>query len=181
MLASGCAASWNMENPLCAHLAARALIESVALLRELDWQLEERITAEDLEDIDALLMNRLFASRDEEFTANHEFAQAINILTMIKKWDKRELPGVWRHYEMMSERCHPNALGHRQFFGMLDTATGAITYSDSCNTDQNRDYILGGALLLGFAESCIKRLDVHIASVADLQHKLNPVGGCEEH
>jgi hypothetical protein len=109
MLASGCASNWNLNNTLCAYLAARALIETVALLREFDWQLEERITKQDFAGMDALLMNRLFATRDEKFTINHKFAEATSVLTIIQKLDKRELPGIWRHYEMLSERCHPNA------------------------------------------------------------------------
>jgi hypothetical protein len=41
MLGSACALCWNAGNVLCAHLAARALIETVALLLEFERELQE--------------------------------------------------------------------------------------------------------------------------------------------
>jgi hypothetical protein len=60
---------------------------------------------------------------------------------------------------------------------VLDTEAGIITYADDHHLEQNRDYILGGALLIGYAEACMKRLDKAIAAVAELQHRLDPIGG----
>jgi hypothetical protein len=40
MLASGCAMNWNARNLLCSYLAARALIETMALFLEFEHELE---------------------------------------------------------------------------------------------------------------------------------------------
>jgi hypothetical protein len=43
MLASGCAANWNAPNLLCAYLAARALIETVAVFWAFEVELQQRL------------------------------------------------------------------------------------------------------------------------------------------
>ena len=40
---------------------------------------------------------------------------------------------------MLSERCHPNSLGHYMFFATLDTETGTVTFSDEKYRQENLD------------------------------------------
>ena len=55
MLASGCAANWNARNLLCAYLAARALIETVAVFWAFEVELQQLVETENLPEIDALI------------------------------------------------------------------------------------------------------------------------------
>ena len=55
--------------------------------------------------------------------------KAVNILTYIDRFDKRA-EGFRGHYDILSERCHPNALGHNFMFGKLDRSddpSGSLT------------------------------------------------------
>jgi hypothetical protein len=93
MLASGCATNWNRRNLLCAYLAARALIETVAIFLAFEADLETLIEEKNLAEIDALIMNRTFSTRDPEFIEAYPDATAINILTYTDKLEKQGLSG----------------------------------------------------------------------------------------
>ena len=67
MLASGCALNWNNGNTLCSILAARAMVETAALFMEFETRLDDLLRCSDIDGIDALINNRTFASKDEEF------------------------------------------------------------------------------------------------------------------
>jgi hypothetical protein len=166
MLAAGCALNWNLKNTLCRFLAARALLETIAVL----WDFERQITSlsekADFGGIDKLVTNRIFSTRDEEWFKETPETEAVNVLTLVDKLDTQLLHGMRRHYDFLSERCHPNSLGHHMFFGTLDTGTGTTTYSDQKNVQMNLDHILGGAMLIEFAEKTIDRLDQVILQVA---------------
>src|SRR5438132_1385850 len=54
MLASGCAVNWNGRNLLCAYLAARALMETAAVLLVFERSLGALIKSEDLKGINDL-------------------------------------------------------------------------------------------------------------------------------
>ena len=127
MLASGCALNWNNGNTLCSILAARAMVETAALFMEFETRLDDLLRCSDIDGIDALINNRTFASKDEEFLETWPDNRATNILTFIDKIDKATLPRMREHYDWLSERCHPNSFGHFLFFGDLDTKTGAAT------------------------------------------------------
>ncbi|SDR58068.1 hypothetical protein SAMN05519103_05991 [Rhizobiales bacterium GAS113] len=175
MLATGCAASWDTRNVLCAYLAARALIETVALVLEFDRELQELITEKNLDGIDALLMNRTFATRSEDLVKEFPDTQAKNILTVIQSLDKKTIPGVWEHYCFLSERCHPNSLGHHQLFGVRERETNVTKYSDWHHSEMHLDYVLAGAMLIELVEPCMDRLDAAILQVSELQHSVSPV------
>jgi hypothetical protein len=111
MLASGCAANWNARNLLCAYLAARALIETVAVFWTFEVELQKLIAAENLSEIDALITNRTFSTRDTELIEAHPDTKAITVLKFIDRLEKQGLSGMRQHYDFLSERCHPNSLG----------------------------------------------------------------------
>ena len=98
MLAEGCALNWNAANVLCAYLAARALVETAALVLEFEHELQAHIIAENLGAIDALVMNRTFASRDEEGVAEHPEQEA------------KKCPDFHRQARQAPAARHPGAL-----------------------------------------------------------------------
>jgi hypothetical protein len=175
MLAAGCASNWNDRNVLCACLAARALMETVALLLEFDGQLQALMEQKNLGGIDGLLTNKAFATKSQKLIDELPNVQAKSILTTLQNMDKRLLPGLWEHYCFLSERCHPNNLGHYQLFGVRNRQTNVITYSDYNHIEMHLDYVLAGAMLIEFVEPCMDRLDAAILQVSELHHGVAPL------
>jgi hypothetical protein len=174
MLADGCVLTWNSNNPLCSFLAARALLETTALFSEFEHRLNELIEIPDFGGIDALAMNRTFATRDEPFAQSNPDLEAISVLTFIDKIDKRLLPGMRRHYDLLSERCHPNSFGHFFFFSTLDTETGTTTFADNKNKEGNFHHIIAPMILIGLVENSMGRLDEMIIKLADIHSAAHP-------
>lgn len=174
MLAWGAANACNVGNILTSFLAARALTETYALAKDFEDKLLALIQAEDIDGIDRLVTNRLFASRDPEWLSEAPDTQSVNILTFINRFDKT-VPGLRRHYDSLSERCHPNGLGHRQFFSDLDTSSGTVAFSDSKDWDPNVDHILTAVFLVCLFETTMNVLDQAVQDLAELQHRSNPV------
>jgi hypothetical protein len=171
MLATGCAENWNARNLLCAYLAARAIIETVAVFWMFEVDLRALIEKEDVGGIDALITNRTFSTRDVELVEAYPNTKAINILTLIDKLEKQGLPGVRQHYDFLSERCHPNSFGQQHFFSSLDRETRVERYSDLNDLQKHFDYIFAGAMLIQVVEGCMDRLDMAILKIAELQSK----------
>jgi hypothetical protein len=167
MLANGCALNWNANNTLCSILAARALMETVALLLDFEIQLQRLCNGSDFGGIDDLVNNRTFATRDAEWISQAPETKATNAVTFIDKLE-RLLPDARRYYDMLSEWCHPNSLGHYMFFATLDTETGTVTYSDQKHGQEKLDVILGASLLILVVENSIVRLDEAILGLAEL-------------
>jgi hypothetical protein len=174
MLADGVIANWNSGNILASFLAARALIETIAVLDDFECQLQLLLANSNLEGIDNLVMNRTFATRDVKWLQDHPSSQSINILTAIDKFDRDKLSGIRRHYDLLSERCHPNALGHHQFFSTLDTSNGTVTFSEKKYLDANFRHVFAAVILAMITENSMDRLDAAIHKTADLQHSQNP-------
>jgi hypothetical protein len=101
---------------------------------------------------------------------------AVSVLTDIHKFDKRA-EGFRGHYDMLSERCHPNSLGHNFMFSKLDRSDGTVRFYDEREPARNGQMILGALVPLPLAESISARLDELIDKVSDLHHRVAPVSG----
>ena len=117
--------------------------------------------------LDALAEQGIFASRDPEWCERHPESQAVSVLTYIDKFD-RKATGFRRHYDALSERCHPNSLGHNFMFSKLDR---------SDDPTGSGKLVLAALLPLLLIESTTVRLDELILKVSDLQHRISPVSG----
>ncbi|MFK4725387.1 hypothetical protein ABIE89_006487 [Bradyrhizobium niftali] len=168
-LTESAAVNWNSVNLLGAYLPARALIETSAVLLEFEHDLKQHLAAGDLAALDALLTNRTFATRQKDWIDQYPNSQAVNVLTVIDRMDKRLAKGIRGHYDRMSETCHPNYLGHHQLFGSLDTTTGLTTFSETKNLNHHRDVVIGALLLLLLDERCIERLGDDIDRIVEIQ------------
>jgi hypothetical protein len=114
-LIDGAALAWNNRCILSAILSARALMETIAVMAEFEKQIAVLLEREDLGALDALVQRGTFASRDPEWLKEFPETKAINAITYVEKFDK-QLPGFKGHYDMLSERCHPNSTGHNFLF-----------------------------------------------------------------
>jgi len=78
---------------------------------------------------------------------------------------------------MLSERCHPNSLGHNFMFSELDRSDGTVRFCDEREPARNGQMILAALAPLPLVESIMKRLDELIEKVSDLHHRVAPIGG----
>lgn len=175
MLASGAASAWNDGNTLTSFLAARALVETVAVVSDFAHQLRAFLAASDLKSVNELVMNRTFATRDEVMLAERPGTQSVNVLTLIDKLDAAGLSGVRGHYDIMSERSHPNSMGHHQMFAITDKVTGTVTFTTTKRLELDFRHLFAGAFLVRLVESTMDELDKLVLDVAELQHRSNPV------
>ncbi len=175
-LMDGAAVAWNNRCTLSAILSARALMETFAVIAEFEQRVERLLEEEDLGGLDTVAQNGIFASRDPEWVKDNPATQAISVLTYIDKFDKRA-EGFRGHYDMLSERCHPNAMGHNFMFAKLNRSDGTVRFCDEREPARNAEMILAALAPLPMAESISANLDDLIEKVSDLQHRVAPVGG----
>jgi hypothetical protein len=172
----GAPVAWNNRRTLSAILSARAFMETFAVMAEFERRVAQFLKEEDLGGLDAVAQNGIFASRDEEWIKGNPETQAISVLTYIDKFDKRA-QGFRGHYDMLSERCHPNSLGHNFMFSKLDRSDGTVRFCDGRGPERNAQMILAALAPLPLVESISARLDKLNDKVSDLQHRIAPVGG----
>jgi hypothetical protein len=126
-LMDGVGVAWNARSTLAAILAARAFMETFAIMDAFEDRVSRLLDQEDLGGLDSLAQNGIFASRDAEWLAEFPETKAINAVTFVDRFNKR-VEGFRAHYDRLSERCHPNSAGHNFMFSKLDRETGSVTY-----------------------------------------------------
>jgi aspartyl-tRNA(Asn)/glutamyl-tRNA(Gln) amidotransferase subunit B len=140
-LADGAAIAWNSQATISAFLSARALIETIAVVAALERNVADLLAAENIDGLRALVEKEFFASRDEDVIRQAPQVGATSVLTKVAKLNKL-VPGIEEHYLHLSERCHPNALGHNLMFGTFDRATENYRFCDERHPDKNAIMLL---------------------------------------
>ncbi len=176
-LAEGVRDAWNARNILVSFLSVRALVETVAVFDELERALLVHISNQDLSAMDALMINRIFATKDTEVLKGRPEFLATNVITFVDKFEKRHgIAGIRSNYDSLSERCHPNSAGHHQLFSKTDYSTGEVRFFEkSKNLERALDTIIAPLGLLSLFKRSMERLDQVVVDVAEIQHRLNPV------
>jgi hypothetical protein len=175
-LMDGTALAWNNRCILSAMLSARALMETFAVIAEFEARVTVLLAQEKLGELDSLAQNGIFACRDPEWIKEWPGGKAISVLTYIDKFNKHAM-GFRGHYDMLSERCHPNSLGHNFMFATLDRSDGSIRFCDEREPQRNAEMIMAALAPLPLVESISAHLDELIVKVSDLHHRIAPVGG----
>jgi len=175
-LVDGVSVAWNARSTLGAILSARAFMETFAVLAEFEVRVGKLLNAEDLGGLDALAQNGIFASRDPDWIEEFPESKAVNAQTYVDKFDKRA-PGFRGHYDILSERCHPNSLGHNFMFSKLDRSDGSVTFFEEREPERNAEMVLAGLATLPLVQTIMVRLDDLILKVSDFHHRVSPVGG----
>ena len=92
-LGAGTRDAWNARNVLVMYLAARALVETIAVFDEFERSLLVHVASENLGAMATLEQNRSFATNDKGLLEDHPEILAINVLIFINKLEKRyDLP-----------------------------------------------------------------------------------------
>jgi hypothetical protein len=174
-LMDGAAVAWNSRCTLSAILSARALMETMAVMAVFEDRVADSLAQEDLGALDALAKQGTFSSRDPKCLAEAPETKAANVLNYVDRFDKRA-PGFRGHYDILSERCHPNSLGHNFMFSKLDRSNGSVRFFDEREPERNGQMILAALAVFPLVESLMNRLDDLIPKVSDLHHRISPVG-----
>ncbi|MES2318805.1 MAG: hypothetical protein V4631_15095 [Pseudomonadota bacterium] len=99
-------------------LLARAVIETAAVLFELQSKLDAFVKTPDAEVLDTFLMKGLFANRREEGGVKNAYYTS-SILSSVDRLDKKS-KGFRKTYDILSEFVHPNYDGVFGSFGAVD-------------------------------------------------------------
>jgi hypothetical protein len=135
-------------------ILTRAALETSAALWYLGAKLDGVIQAETLGDIDDKVMRLMFGSR-----VYPELGDAINVLTFIDKMDK-EVPGLRRSYDRLSEYAHPNWAGAGLLYSREDPHNLSTEFGTNIRCDESSKEV-GVASLMGALlafEVCYNRL-----------------------
>src|ERR1700730_15054063 len=141
------------SRPFC----RRALMQTLAVMAVFADRVADSFAAKDLGALDALAQQGTFANRDPELTKEAPDTKAINALSYIDRFDKRA-PGFRGHYDILSERCHPNSLGHNFMFSKLDRTDGSVRFFDEREPERNGQMILAALAAFPLVESIMNRL-----------------------
>jgi hypothetical protein len=174
MLASGCSNEWNAGNVLASILCGRAIIETLCLASFIADEIERFCGVNDIEGIEKLANEHLFATRDAEMIAGRTGFQAKNILTFIDKFDKK-MPNVREAYDFLSEFCHPNASGLLMTYGVINKQTGTVTFAEfTPRLRYAEKYVITCFMLVLFGEPIMNTFDHFIPTVAKIDPNEGP-------
>jgi hypothetical protein len=174
-LGGGCAKMWNYGNVLCSVLAARALLETIAVTLDFEVKLQEHCKTRNFQTLDQLITSHTFATRDAGFLAEAPELAAKNVLTYIDRLE-RKMPLIRKHYESLSEWCHPNSNGHYFTFGSLNRETGSVRFSKRKLLGKGLlDHVLAVYVMVGLIENAMDRLDVMILDISNAHAEAHPV------
>jgi hypothetical protein len=128
-LGEGATNAWNASRPATCFILTRALMENVAALVDVTFQIEGFVQDNKFIEIHTLVVNRLMGGKLQKFPVE---VQIPNILTAIDKTDKyfpnhrvREL------YDFLSEFAHPNSLGMHGLYASIDPSTHILKIDPS--------------------------------------------------
>jgi hypothetical protein len=151
----------NANNLLGAIIVSRTLIELMVFVADLYQKLVEGVEQRDLGKIDAATMATNFATRWDSMP---EETKAVNILTIIKKFDKGfmgskdETPTADVH-ATLSEYTHPNWVGMAGYFGKINYETRVHYLSvHRENTAKLHDTLAAGCIGLGVIDYLLRKI-----------------------
>jgi hypothetical protein len=131
--ADGAVLGWNARNLLTALTMARSLVETTAALHDHSEKLKSAVSRESLDDVDAIIMAGIFASRTFLGAAD-EIPPSTNVLTLIDRLDgwlkQRGASGavIRTFYDTLSEFAHPNFFGITLVYTDNDYAKGSVSF-----------------------------------------------------
>jgi hypothetical protein len=124
-LASGTITLWEVKNPFGAALSARSLLETGAVVLQMERQLSLLAAGGRLADVDAYVAERAFVGQPGGWIEQARQTRAVDLPLAIDEAD-RIIPGARFCYDRLSEIVSPEAVGQHAVFGAIDkTGTSA--------------------------------------------------------
>ena len=129
VLVSAATTMWDARNPLGAALSARSLLESGALVLEMQRQLSHLAESGKLAEFDAYVQERAFVREPGGWIEQARAARPVDALRLIGEAE-RLCPGVRFCYDRLSEIAAPEALGMYSVFGAIDKSGTSAEFRD---------------------------------------------------
>ncbi|MFC5554690.1 hypothetical protein [Methylobacterium iners] len=130
---------------------------------------EKLVEHRDLDGLYKFLLNGSFSAKSDAWLDGDAKRKAVHVMDLIRAVDKI-MPGVMSCYDTMSERVHPNSLGHRGFFASLDRNSGATAFCFRKISDKNGFLpILAVYGSTPLAERWLNEINELVPMIADLQ------------
>lgn len=170
MLADGCCVAWNAHNPLAGALCGRALIETAAVVWDYQHQLSRLCRDRDRMGISELAFKRTFATKLPGGLLPKADIEATNILTLIDKMDPRKV--VRDFYNLLSEFCHPNHMGHHILFAEVDITSPTMKLGEGVwrGRTQIVEPIFSSLTILDLVEGWLTEIDEQLPKVFSICH-----------
>jgi hypothetical protein len=158
-LAGGAITMWEARNPLGAALCARSLLESGALVLEMERQLSRLADSGKLAELDNFVADRTFVSQPGGWIEQARAARPIDLLRLINEAD-RVCPGARFCYDRLCEIAAPEALGQHAVFGAIDkSGTSAEFRNDESLEPSTFRLILDAARIVAPVAAALEAID----------------------
>jgi len=168
-LVAGSITLWDARNPLAAVLSARSLLESGALVLEIERQLSQLAESGKLAEIDAYVQERAFVSQPGGWIEQARAARPVDVLKLIGEAD-RVCPGVRFSYDRLSEIAAPEALGQYAVFGAIDkSGTSAEFRDDESLEPSTYRLILDAARIVVPVTAALEAIDALALKVVEFE------------
>jgi hypothetical protein len=132
-LVSGAITLWDARNPVGAALSARSLLESGAVVLQMERQLSLLAASGRLADIDAYVADRAF-SQPGGWIEQARKTRPVDVPHVIDEADRVSL-GVRFCYDRLSEFAAPEAVGQHAVFGAIDKTGTSAEFRDDESLD----------------------------------------------
>nr|WP_294501141.1 hypothetical protein [uncultured Rhodopila sp.] len=132
-LVSGALTLWDARNPVGAALSARSLLESGAVVLQIERQLSLLAASGRLADIDAYVAERAF-SQPGGWIEQARKTRPVDVPNVIDEAD-RISPGLRFCYDRLSEFAAPEAVGQHAVFGAIDKTGTSAEFRDDESLD----------------------------------------------
>jgi hypothetical protein len=155
---------WANKRWLMSVIAARSVLETIALVHHVVSEVEKAVEAKDLVKLDEIAMQQTFSQK----TGDHGLP-ATHILKAIDQLAK-VITGARDYYDRLSEYTHPNANGHYFFYADLDPDQHLTKFSRDKRGSSDTIAIIGLALVtLMFAQRRLAKMDEMLRDIAAFQ------------
>jgi hypothetical protein len=168
ILVSGATTLWEARNPVAAVLSARSLLESGAVVLQIERQLSHLAASGRLADIDAYVADRAF-SQPGGWIEQARKTRPVDVPSAIDEAD-RASPGVRFCYDRLSEFAAPEAVGQHAVFGAIDkTGTSAEFRDDESLDPSTFRLILDAARIVVPVAAALEAIDALVLKVVSVE------------
>ncbi len=129
VLVAGAMTMWDARNPLGAALCARGLLESGALVLDMERHLSRLAETGKQADIDTYVQERAFVMEPGGWIEQARAARPVDVLKLVGEADS-VCPGMRFCYDRLSEIAAPEALGQYAVFGAIDKSGTSAEFRD---------------------------------------------------
>ncbi len=168
-LARGAITMWEARNPLGAALCARSLLESGALVLEMERQLGRLADSGKFSELETFVADRTFVSQPGGWIEQARAARPIDLLRLINEAD-RLCPGARFCYDRLCEIAAPEALGQHAVFGAIDKSGTSAEFRDDESLEPSTfRLILDAARIVAPVAAALEAIDALAHRVVALE------------